>query len=97
MRSDTKNLLAPACLAADRDQEASAATRDRSEWKPTRLTWFARARTLLAIDRARQVLLRHAEKTDEPDPRAVEAADWLDMATTALTAPPAGGEPGGGA
>lgn len=97
MSAKTKSLRTPACLAADRDQEASAATRDRSEWKPTRLSGFARARALLAIDRARQVLLRHAAMSHEPDPRAVEAADWLDMATMALTAPPVGDEPGGGA
>jgi hypothetical protein len=42
-------------------------------------------------------MLDHAEATDQPDPRAVEAADWLDAATVALASPLASGPAGGDA
>lgn len=97
MRAPNRNPLNPACWQADGVEGAGAATWDRCALKRTRLPREVRLRIAGQIEAARCALLAHARATDSPDPRAVEAADWLDMATLALASPAPGSEPGGGA
>jgi hypothetical protein len=96
MSGPNENPLIPESLAADGMQGAGAATWDRGADEPTRLPRAVRLRASWLIDAARCLLLDHADSTDRPDPRAVEASDWLDAATVALASPlascPAGGE-----
>ncbi|HEY4583242.1 MAG TPA: hypothetical protein VIG88_10320 [Lysobacter sp.] len=87
MNGANGNPLIPESLAADGIQGADAATWDRSPDEPTRLPRAVRIRASWHIDAARTLLLDHADATDRPDPRAVEAADWLDAATVALASP----------
>lgn len=97
MNGPNGNPLIPESLAADGMQGADAATWDRSADEPTRLPRAVRLRVARLIDAARRLLLDHADATDRPDPRAVEAADWIDAATVALASPLPGNGEGGAA
>ena len=88
MNAACENPQIPPSLAAAGCSEPCAETWGLCETHHVRMPSVLRLQVIEAIDRARGLLEVHGRETDGPDPRAVEAADWLDMATVALVQPP---------